>query len=124
MSQSERDRLVALKKANEKKVTQRKASEELGISERQVRRILAKMRKVGDQAVVHGLGGRSNRNLSGHVCAELRYGWRRVEMGGSTCGSKTDNCELPSDYQRNVNISKVVDTVPRGCPKFCVNVLR
>jgi transposase len=63
MSQAERDRLVALKKAKEKRITQGQAAEELGVSERQVRRMLAKMRKVGDKAIVHGLRGRSNRKL-------------------------------------------------------------
>ncbi len=39
MNQAERDRLV-LKKANKKLITQREAAEELGISERQIRRLL------------------------------------------------------------------------------------
>jgi transposase len=63
MNQADRDRLVALKKANDRKITQRQAAEELGISERQVRRVLARLRKVGDQAVLHGLRGRSNRRI-------------------------------------------------------------
>jgi transposase len=63
MNQTDRDRLVALKKAQDKKITQGQAAEELGISERQVRRLLVSLRKVGDQAVVHGLRGRSNRKL-------------------------------------------------------------
>ena len=63
MKQADRDRLVALKKAKDRKMTQRQAAEELKISERQVRRLLAKLRKVGDQAVVHGLRGRSNRRI-------------------------------------------------------------
>jgi hypothetical protein len=40
MTQADRDRLVALKKAKDKKTTQRQAAEELQISERQVRRLL------------------------------------------------------------------------------------
>lgn len=63
MNQADRDRLVALKKAKDKKMTQRQAAEELEISERQVRRLLARLRKVGDKAVVHGLRGRSNRRI-------------------------------------------------------------
>ena len=65
MSKAERDRLVALKKAKDKKITQGQAAEELEISERQVRRIWARMRNVGDKAVVHGLRGRSNRKIGG-----------------------------------------------------------
>jgi transposase len=63
MTQADRDRLVALKKAKDKKMTQRQAAEELQISERQVRRLLVKLRKGGDKAILHGLRGRSNRKI-------------------------------------------------------------
>jgi transposase len=64
MSQTDRDRLVALRKAKDRKITQRQAAEELELSERQVRRLLAKVRGEGDRAVVHGLRGRpSNRKI-------------------------------------------------------------
>jgi len=62
MTQTDRDRLVDLRKAKEKKMTQHQAAEELKISERQVRRQLVKMRRKGDGAVIHGSRGRrSNR---------------------------------------------------------------
>jgi hypothetical protein len=65
MTQAERDRLVALKKAKKKLITQRQASEELGVTERQVRRLLRGMKKRGDKAVVHALRGLpSNRRIS------------------------------------------------------------
>jgi biotin operon repressor len=68
MTQAERDRLVALKKAKKKLITQKQAAEEVGITERQVRRLLQKLRRKGDQAVVHELRGReSNRKLSTEV---------------------------------------------------------
>jgi Trp operon repressor len=38
MTQAERDRLVTLKKAKKKVITQREAAEELGLSIRQVKR--------------------------------------------------------------------------------------
>jgi transposase len=63
MTQADRDRLVALKKAKDKKMTQRQAAEELEVTERQVRRLLIKLRKGGDKAVLHGLRGRSNRKI-------------------------------------------------------------
>lgn len=64
MSQRERDRLVALHKARKRLITQRQAAEELGLSERQVRRLLRGLRRRGDRAVQHGLRGRpSNRKL-------------------------------------------------------------
>jgi transposase len=64
MTQADRDRLVALKKAKDRKMTQRQAAEELKVSERQVRRLLVRMRKAGDKAVLHGLRGRSNRRIA------------------------------------------------------------
>jgi Homeodomain-like domain len=64
MSQAERDRLVALKKAKKKLITQKQAAEEIGVTERQVRRLLRKLRRQGDRAVIHELRGRaSNRRL-------------------------------------------------------------
>jgi biotin operon repressor len=64
MTQAERDRLVALKKAKKKMITQKQAAEEIGVTERQVRRLLRKLRRKGDQAVIHELRGRaSNRKL-------------------------------------------------------------
>jgi transposase len=65
MTQAERDRLVVLRKAEAKSITQKQAEEELGVTERQVRRLVAKLREQGDRAVIRGLRGRaSNRRLS------------------------------------------------------------
>jgi DNA-binding transcriptional regulator LsrR (DeoR family) len=50
MTQRDRDRLVVLKKAHKKLMTQRQAAEELGITERHVRRLLARLKEVGDRA--------------------------------------------------------------------------
>ena len=64
MTQAERDRLVALKKAKKKLITQKQAAEEIGVTERQVRRLLRKLRQKGDRVVIHELRGRtSNRKL-------------------------------------------------------------
>lgn len=65
LTQRERDRLVVLKKAQQRLITQRAAAEELQVTERHVRRLLQKLAAEGDRAVVHGLRGRSsNRKLS------------------------------------------------------------
>jgi hypothetical protein len=57
MTQVDRDRLVTLRKAKKKLITQREAGEELGVSVRQVKRLLHGMKKRGDKAVIHGLRG-------------------------------------------------------------------
>src|SRR5262250_1531498 len=64
MTQADRDRLVALKKAKKKLITQREAAEELELSIRQVQRLLDARESRGDKAVVHGLRGQpSNRKM-------------------------------------------------------------
>src|SRR5438552_11914005 len=64
MTQADRDRLVTLKKAKKRLITQRNAAEELGLSIRQVKRLLYALKKRGDKAVVHGLRGKpSNRKI-------------------------------------------------------------
>ena len=65
MTQAERDRLVALKKAQKKLITQKQAAEELGITERHVRRLLRELKRRGDKIVAHGLRGLpSNRKIN------------------------------------------------------------
>jgi transposase len=64
MSQEERDWLDWLKRARDRKMTQRETAERMGVSERWVRKLLRRMKKQGDAVVVHGLRGRaSNRKL-------------------------------------------------------------
>jgi transposase len=68
MKQAERDRLVALKKAKKKLITQKQAAEELGLTERHVRRLLRALKRRGDKAVVHALKGLpSNRKIGAEV---------------------------------------------------------
>ena len=65
MTQKERDRLVALKKAKKKLITQKEAAAEMGVSERQVRRMLRTLKRRGDKAVVHAARARpSNRRIT------------------------------------------------------------
>jgi len=64
MTQQDRDRLVALKKARKGLITQRQAAAELDQSERHIRRLLKQLDARGDAALVHALRGRpSNRKL-------------------------------------------------------------
>lgn len=68
MTQADRDRLVALKKAKKNLITQREAAEELELSVRQVQRLLDGLRQRGDKVVVHGLRGKpSNRGIEEQI---------------------------------------------------------
>ena len=65
MNQAERDRLVTLRKLKKRVITQAEAAAELGVSVRQVKRLLKALKRGGDKAVIHGLRGRpSPRRLS------------------------------------------------------------
>ena len=65
MNQKERDRLVALKKAKKRLITQKQSAAEIGVSERQVRRMLRQLQERGDKAVIHAARGRtSNRKIA------------------------------------------------------------
>jgi transposase len=66
LSQRERDRLRVLHEVKQEQITQIEAAKRLKITDRQVRRLLLRLREQGDRAVVHGLRGRpSNRKLAG-----------------------------------------------------------
>src|SRR3989441_8083127 len=68
MTQADRDRLVALKKAKKNLITQREAAGDLELSIRQVQRLLSGLKQRGDKAVVHGLRGRpSNRKIEEEI---------------------------------------------------------
>jgi transposase len=65
MTQADRDRLVTLRKAKKRLITQRQAAEELGLSVRQVKRLIYALKKRGDKAVIHGLRGKpSNQRIA------------------------------------------------------------
>ncbi len=71
MRQADRDRLVTLKKAKKKLITQQDASSELGVSIRQVQRLLKALKERGDKAAIHALRGKkSNRGFEEAIAQE------------------------------------------------------
>lgn len=88
MSQKERDRLKVLTEAKDELITQKQAADQLKLSERQVRRLVQRLRQMGDRAVVHRLRGkRSNRKIADEVeqraVAELRGNSKCHDFGPS-----------------------------------------
>jgi DNA-binding Lrp family transcriptional regulator len=72
MSQRERDRLQVLQEAKKGHLTQKQAGAQLGLSERWVRKLVARLRKEGDGGILHRLRGRvSKRKLSSAVRAKV-----------------------------------------------------
>jgi transposase len=65
MGQEELDWLNWLKRAKDGVITQRKAAEKMGVTDRWVRELLARMEKQGDGVVIHAMRGKaSNRRIS------------------------------------------------------------
>jgi transposase len=68
LRQRERDRLRMSHKVKQKHLSQVAAAARLKVSDRQVRRMLFRIRERGDGALAHGLRGRpSNRKLAARV---------------------------------------------------------
>jgi transposase len=70
MTQAERDRLVTLRKAKKRLITQTQAAEELGVSVRHVRRLISALKKRGDKVVIHGLRGKPSNYWTGKAVEE------------------------------------------------------
>jgi len=84
LSQRERDRLRVLHEVKQKQITQREAARRMQISDRQVRRLLLRLRVQGDRAMIHGLRGRpSNRRLAARFEQKIlaRVGQRYADFG-------------------------------------------
>lgn len=65
MSQKDRDRLAVIRAVEDRQVTQKEAANQLGITERQVRRVLRRYRTEGDGGLIHRSRGRpSNRCIA------------------------------------------------------------
>ena len=91
MTQRDRDRLNALKKAEKGLITQRQAAEEIGQTERHIRRLLVKLNSEGDQVVIHGRRGkRSNRKADekSQAKAVAILGQRKYRGFGPTLASE------------------------------------
>ena len=68
LSKMERDRLVVLRQVKAGKMTQRAAAEQLGLSGRWVKKLMKRLKSVGDKGLAHGLRGRaSNRGHGAEV---------------------------------------------------------
>jgi len=84
LSQRERDRLKVLHEVKQRHLTQVQAAQRLKLTDRQVRRLLNRIRESGDGVLVHGLRGRpSNRKLAARFEQKIlaRVGQRYADFG-------------------------------------------
>ncbi|HEX8872057.1 MAG TPA: ISNCY family transposase [Candidatus Acidoferrum sp.] len=75
LTQKERDRLKVLHEVKQGHLTQAAGAAQLGVSERWVRELIGRMRRKGDQAVIHGLRGRRSKR---RIQAKIRQ--RAVDL--------------------------------------------
>jgi predicted ArsR family transcriptional regulator len=84
LGQRERDRLKVLHEVQQRHLTQVAAAARLKVTDRQVRRMLLRIREQGDASLVHGLRGRpSNRKLAARFEEKFltRVGQRYADFG-------------------------------------------
>jgi len=102
LSQQERDRMKVLHEVKQGQLTQVAAARRLQLSDRQVRRLLRRIEKYGDQAVIHGLRGRpSNRKFA--ACFEQkvlkRLGQRYADFGPTLAAEHLAKEGLPVSHE-------------------------
>ena len=84
LSQEERDRLHLLRELERGELRQVAAAQRMKLTDRQVRRLLQRLREQGDRAVIHGLRGRpSNRKFAVSFQQKVlaRVGQRYADFG-------------------------------------------
>lgn len=82
LKQKELKRLHVVNKALQGEITQKQAAELSGLSERQIRRIVKRIRSESDQGIIHRSRGRqSNRKLPQKLTNRLIELYRRHYMG-------------------------------------------
>jgi transposase len=106
-----------LHEVQQEHLTQREAAKRLQLSDRQVRRLLRRMRKKGDQAVIHGLRARpSNRKFS--ACFEqkvlARVGQRYADFGPTLAAEHLAKEGLPVSRE---TLRKWMTKAAYWCPR-------
>ena len=91
MSGKELRRVHVIRQAMEKKLTQRQAGSLLGLTARQIRRLIQRVRQEGDRGLVHrGRGQPSNRRIAERVKAQVLrlYAQRYGDFGPTLAAEK------------------------------------
>lgn len=107
MSAKELRRLHVIHRVLEKRLRQAKAAEILGVSTRQVKRIVKRVRKDGDRGIIHGGRGKpSNRRLSEGLRRKVMdlYGKKYPDFGITFANEKIremDGIEISDQTLRN-----------------------
>ena len=113
MTQADRDRLVALKKAVAQAITQRQAAEELDIGERQVRRLVKKLRG-GDKQLQHALRGQPSNCKIDEAVEKQAVGIlsQEVYRGFGPTLTKMRALPYPSEINKCPSAANAMSVVP------------
>lgn len=129
MSRKELRRLPIIHKTMDKRMTQVKAAEMLDISDRQIRRIVSKIKAGGDPAIVHGNRGKESPFKLPEQCAEKIMGIvekRYYDFGPTFAAEKLLECEkikISKEKLRQLMISHEID-YPRRKKKGAIHQWR
>jgi len=114
MSAKELDRLTLMREIEEGQLSQGQASKLLGVSERQVRRIVGRFRREGAQGLIHRSRGRpSNRKLGAQVRASVGAFIKEEDFHdfGPTLLSETGRCAAtPCPFRSGVTFASTAIT--------------
>ena len=108
---TDRDRLMRSEESQEGADHPRQAAEEIGQTERHIRRLLVKLNREGDQAVVHGRRGkRSNRKVEREEPGQGGgdFGTKEVSRVRSHAGQRVSE-QAPPDHSQSRNGAGVDD---------------
>ena len=97
LSTKDRDRLKVLHEVKGEHLRQRAAAQQLGISDRWVRKLLGRVRAEGDRGVVHRLRGQASKR---RLPESLRT--KALERASSTFRRFTRRNPAPTSHFRNV----------------------
>ena len=81
MSRKEIKRLQVIRKVIDKQIKQREAAEYFGISSRQVRRIVKRVLKDGEEGIVHQLRGKEGNRKIGAALSRRCWSYTRRIIG-------------------------------------------
>src|SRR2546425_13266056 len=81
MSQRDRDRLKVFDEAEKGHITQKQAGEQLKLSGRWVRTLVARLRKEGDGGILHRLRGRASKRKIAEAVRNKAVRWVKREYG-------------------------------------------
>ena len=116
MSSEEPRRLSIINKAIDKLITHKKSAELIGLSYRQTKRLIKRVKKEGDKGIIHRLRGkRGNRKIDDKIKAKVidLYNQKYLNFGLTLASEKLyelDKIRIDHDILRRWNVIRALIT--------------